>query len=135
MLLCCGCGAADEQHPATKKSVESTPAPAVTRAPAETAPAAAGESRARTCRGTAYSTHQSLPPIYVIKVERMTCAHGVAVMRRVAPALSANYYDRLGKTRNRLLAGYRCSGYLIGDAAWRITCQERDRLVTGITAE
>ncbi len=99
------------------------------------AQAYASPAYATVCKGTAYSHRQSLPPIAVVRVKRMSCAHGVTVMRRVAPALSANYYDRLGRTRNRLIAGYRCSGYLIGDASWRITCRRGARLVAGLTAE
>lgn len=87
------------------------------------------------CHGTAYSPRQQLPPISVVQVKGMPCRHGVRVMRSVAPALSENYYDRLGETRNRLIFGYRCSGYLEGDAFWRIRCQRRGRSVTGLTAE
>ncbi len=87
------------------------------------------------CHATAYSPRQALPPISVVEVRRMTCRQGARVMRRLAPALSENYPDRLGKTRNRLVSGYRCSGYLIGDASWRITCHRQGRSVTGLTAE
>ena len=87
------------------------------------------------CMRSAYAPRQVLPAILVIDVHRMTCTQGVRVMRRVAPALSQNYYDRLGSTRNRRIRGYRCSGYLVGDASWRITCRRERQSVTGLTAE
>jgi hypothetical protein len=90
---------------------------------------------ARKCHASAYTSAQALPPIAVVSVKAMSCRDGVRVMRRVAPGLSANYYDRLGSTRNRLISGYRCSAYLIGDAAWRITCRRGHRVVNGLTAE
>jgi hypothetical protein len=87
------------------------------------------------CRQSAYTAQQVLPAIRVTSVHRMTCTQGVQIMRRVAPALGQNYYDELGRTRNRLIHGYRCSGYLIGDASWRITCRRGRQSVTGLTAE
>jgi hypothetical protein len=87
------------------------------------------------CRRSAYAAQQVLPAIMVTNVHRMTCTQGVRVMRRVAPALGQNYYDELGRTRNRVIRGYRCSGYLIGDASWRITCRRGRQSVTGLTAE
>jgi hypothetical protein len=95
----------------------------------------ASPAGARVCHRSSHSAAQALPSISVVQVKAMSCRQGVRVMRRVAPALSTNYYERLGKTRNRLIAGYRCSGYLIGDAAWRITCHRGHRVVTGLTAE
>lgn len=95
----------------------------------------ASPATARSCHASAHSAAQALPPITVTHVEAMSCRQGVRVMRRVAPALGANYFDRLARTRNRLIAGYRCSGYLIGDASWRITCHRGGHVVTGFTAE
>jgi hypothetical protein len=123
-VLLCGCG---ERAPSGRaRTVSGLPAP-TTALPSVVA--------IRHCRGTAYAPEQSLPLIDVVEVTRMTCAQGVEVMRHVAPALSENYYDRLGKTRNRPVAGYRCSGSLIGDGAWSITCRRGSHVVTGLTAE
>ena len=97
--------------------------------------ARASPAATRTCHASAYTPAQALPPISVVSVTAQSCRDGVRVMRRVAPGLSADYYDRLGSTRNRPIAGYRCSAYLIGDAAWRITCRRGHLVVNGLTAE
>jgi hypothetical protein len=87
------------------------------------------------CRRTVDAPRQVLPSILVVVVQRLTCAQGARVLREVAPALGKDYYDRLGRTRDRRVAGYRCSGYLIGDASWKIVCRRGRRSVTGLTAE
>jgi hypothetical protein len=52
----------------------------------------------------------------------MLCSRAVRAMVRIAPTLGENYYDHLDDRRNELIAGYRCSGYLVGTAAWDIVC-------------
>jgi hypothetical protein len=65
----------------------------------------------------------------------MTCRQGVEVIRRAAPGLEDNYYDRLDSVQNKPIAGYRCSGYLIGDAAWLILCRRGSKAVIAHAAE
>ena len=81
------------------------------------------------------STEFWLDGISVIGVRHMTCRRGAEVMRRIARYLDGGDYRHLGLARPRVLEGYSCRAWLIGDSAWKIRCLRFPQRVDAFTAE
>jgi hypothetical protein len=123
-VVACGNDGDRSRQPATAGSKQ--PDPLLAQVP---------DVHGRVCHVAGGVDSVSLPGLDISEVAGMTCREGAAVMRRIAPGLAENYYDRLGSVRSKLVAGYRCSGYLIGDAAWLILCRRGSKAVLAMAAE
>jgi hypothetical protein len=123
-MVACGKAGEGGRHPATAGSKQ--PDPLLAQVP---------DVHGRVCHVPGGVESVALPGLDISEVAGMTCREGAAVMRRIAPGLAEGYYERLGSVRNKPIAGYRCSGYLIGDAAWLILCRRGSRTVLAMAAE